>query len=389
MAIFKSFGILTLIALMLVTGLILPAGAEAAREVTTFEVPDVNDDFCGPKMQMAFCRCAFEGEGCDAVKMEQSQVRDFVEREFKEWVGTRIEAAAEECLARDGFWNTPTRQCFTCTEGEVRDGKQCLPPGSTPSGTEEVPDECALRATFKNDWQSLATFTRPEEERSDEAKNHQMAYDALVLSVTGVGERAFDTTISSLIESQIKRYKDALESGVALDRDTAFSGLVALHKALPESVPSPLEILFDSENFSESVAAAFVPASTTEAIPSPFLTPTAEALKPFVTIGLAYTALGEARASVVDGVNTAFSKLIAEAPLLSLSAEDGAFMQTAHNEARLVDEVYASSALATALARRSELLAVRAQTERFNEVERWRKAEYERVKASIETQCTQ
>jgi hypothetical protein len=254
------------------------------------------------------------------------------------------------------------------------------------SPTREYP---VLRATFKNDWQSLATFTRPEEERSDEAKNHQMAYDALVLSVAGVGERTFSTTLTSLIETQVKRYKDALAAGVALERDTAFSGLVALHGALPESVSSPLPAFFDTENFSETVATAFVPASTTEALLTPFTTPTAEALKPFVTIGSSYTTLVEARQSVIDSVNTAFSKLIAEAPLLSLSAEDGAFMQAEHGEVRVVDEVYAESALRTALARRSELLALRAQTERFNEVERWRKAEYERVKASIETQCTQ
>jgi len=380
--------------LLLITGLTFqPDSVLAAKVVTKFEIPSPQNDFCGPEMQAAFCQCAFHGNSCDVMNMTQESAFAFVDREFRAWVAGLIKIAAEQCIVNNGHWNTATRQCVTCTEGEVRSGNKCLPPGSEDELVEDV--QCRELSEFGKDWKRYSDFdsTIAIEEASFEVKEYHRILDEVAKKITEAEAIEYDMEVDRQIRLDLKEYKRALVDNI---RDNITKAIFRLAWVTYNTVKGAEEIagsyrtLVNPDNAVEALGAGLK--TIQEAIPADqkqlqFDTSTTEGqIK-----SSAWNATLEALESVADPKAIAIQTLkevrSAALPNADLTEEEVAILRTQHLDNLAIDKALAES-YAENSERRIKLLELQKEISvLYNEMEAWRGKEYARVKSEIESSC--
>ena len=370
-----------------------PNVALAAKEVTKFEVPSPQNDFCGPHMQAAFCQCAFHGNSCDTMRMSQEDAFAFVDREFKNWVGGLIKATAEQCLADDGHWNTATRQCIRCTDGDVRSGNKCLPPGS--EAKPEEGGQCRALTEFGQDWKKYSDFDAAISvgDASFEVKEYNRELDEVAKKIAEAEAIEYDMEIDRQIRLELREYKKALVDNL---RDNITKAIFRLAWVTyntvkgAEGAAGSYRTLVNPDNAVEALGAGLK--TIQGAIPADqkqlqFDTSTTEGK---VKSG-AWNATLEVLESVADPKAVATQALKdvrgAAVPGPDLTSEEIDILRTQHLDNLAVDKALAESYAENAKRRQQLLILKKEIAVLYNKMEEWRGKEYVRIKSEIESSC--
>ncbi len=375
--------------------LMLPGLVLAEKVVTTFSMPSPNNDFCGPVMQAAMCRCAFHDQGCDAMNFSQSRAYTYVENEYRKWVGELIKKQAEQCIADDGYWNKSTRQCITCTDGDIRNGNNCVPAGTPIEETNEPTQQCRALTEFATDWKKYSDFDDaiPVNNASFEVQEYHRVLDELATKITDAQALEYDMEIDRQVRLELREYKQALVDNIRDNITKAIFRLAwvtynAYNSA--QGAASSYQTLLDPDSVVEGVGAGLK--TIQGAIPADakdlqFDTSTTEgkvksgawnaALETLESVGdpkaVAVQALKDVRGAAVPGPD--------------ITEEEVAILRTQHLENLRVDKALAES-YAVNSERRLRLLTLEKEiAELYNEMESWRQKEYARVKVAIEETC--
>ncbi len=365
----------------------------AAKEVTKFQVPDVNDKFCGPVMQAAFCQCAFHNNNCDVMKMSQEQASTFVDNEFRNWVSGLIKTTAEQCIAGDGYWNTSTRQCISCTDGDVRSGNKCLAPGSVVEPEESK--QCRALSEFDTDWKKYSDFDSAIaiSDASFEVQEYNRILDEVAKKIAEAEAIEYDMEVDRHIRLDLREYKKALVDNI---RDNITKAIFRLAWVTyntvkgAEGAAGSYRTLVNPDSAVEALGAGLK--TIQGAIPSDakqlqFDTSTTEGK---VRSG-AWNVTLEALESVVDPKAIAVQALkdvqATVVPAPDLTEEEVGVLREQHLNNLAVDKALAESYAENAV-RRQKLLELKKDISiLYNEMESWRGKEYERVKSEIEASC--
>lgn len=372
---------------------LLPAFVLAEKVVSTFEVPNPKSEFCGPVMQAAMCQCAFHGN-CGSMNFSQASAYTFVESEFREWVGELIKKHAEQCIAERGHWNTNTRQCITCTNGEVLSGTKCVSPdGDIKPNT--TAGQCQALTEFAGGWKKFSDFDDaiPVNEASFEVQEYNRVLDELAKKITEAGALEYDMEVDRQVRVELRAYKQALVDNL---RDNITKAIFRLawvtYNAYQgaQGAAGSYQTLLDPENVVEGVGAGLK--TIQGAIPSDAkeLTFDTSTIEGKVKSG-AWNAALETLESVDDPKTVAMQALKdikgAAVPGPDITAEEVEILRTQHLENLQVDKALADS-YARNSERRLRLLSLEKEiAELYNEMEDWRSKEYSRVKAGIEATC--
>ncbi len=136
--------------------------AQAGQVTTTYDFPDIRDDFCGLAIDFRYCKCAFHGEWCDFVAMPKKGANNYVWNEYREWVRGFINEMGAKCKERNGIWSSSKRSCTICTDGYVRKGNTCVEKTDEEQGDEEVevPEgfnrDCTVDRNFEAQWEKYS-----------------------------------------------------------------------------------------------------------------------------------------------------------------------------------------------------------------------------------------
>lgn len=370
-----------------------PAFVFAGKEVTTFEVPDVRSDFCGEEIQPIFCRCAFHDQSCEVMNMTQDEAYRFVDSSYQKWVGELIKQKAEQCVKNDGHWNKGTRQCITCTDGDIRSGARCVAPGTEIE--EETPRQCTALVEFAGDWQKFSDFDDaiPTSDASFEVQEYNRVLDELSKKIAEANALEYDMEVDRQIRLELRDYKAALVDNI---RDNITKAIFRLAWVTyntvkgAEGAAGSYRTLVDPENAVEALGAGLK--TVQGAIPADqkqlqFDTSTTEgkiksgawnaALETLETLGdpkaVAVQALKDVKGAAVPGPD--------------LTDEEVAILRTQHLENLQIDKALAESYAENA-ERRLRLLALQTEIDTlYIEMEEWRGKEYSRVKTDIEESC--
>jgi hypothetical protein len=384
------------LAAILIIGIFLniqPNVTFAAKEVTKFQVPDVTDKFCGPVMQAAFCQCAFHDNSCDVMKMSQEQAFTFVDNEFRSWVAGLIKVTAEQCIANDGYWNTATRQCIRCTDGDVRSGNKCLAPGS--EAEPEEAGQCRALTEFGKDWKKYSDFDSaiPVNDASFEVKEYNQVLDVVARKIAEAEAIEYDMEVDRQIRLDLREYKQTLVDNI---RDNITKAIFRLAWVTyntvkgAEGAAGSYRTLVNPDNAVEALGAGLK--TVQGAIPADqkqlqFDTSTTEGK---VKSG-AWNATLEVLESVADpkavAVQTIKDVRGAAVPGPDLTEEEVGILRKQHLDNLAVDKALAESYAENA-ERRQKLLTLKKEIATlYNEMEDWRGKEYARIKSEIESSC--
>lgn len=379
---------------LLVFSLLAAPFAYAGQEVTKYQIPDIKEDFCGPGINYQFCRCAFHDESCEVMKMTQDQSYEFVIKEFRTWNKKRIQAMGEQCLASDGYWNKSSWSCKVCTEGDVLSGTKCVAPedvGADAGGSCKV----ALQ-NLPNEWLRYSDFDdRLGGEVSYEVGEFNKVMDEIAAMTARAQALEYDLEIERQLRLEMKEYKTALVDNL---RDNITKAIFRLawvtyntYKGAAGTKDSFGKIL-NPENAVEQVGATLK--TIQGAIPASEKDLSFDTSKTEGQVkSIAWNSTLEAIESVGDpqAVATQVIKDLKGAAVggPDITDEEVAVLREQHLDNQAVTEAIADSYADSALMRK-ELLELEKQiAEKYNELQSWKQQEYDRVKRSLEADCTE
>jgi len=343
-------------------------------------------------MQIGFCRCAFSDEGCDVINITQEEAYNFIERKYREWVKGLIQTAGEQCLSENGRWNTNTRQCTTCTEGQVLDGTACVAPEEA---RDVVGGQCQALRDFGEDWRAYSDFNQSSaaSEASAEVQEYNRTLETFAQKVAAAHALAYDMEIDRQVRLDLLAYNTALIAGLPETVSPALARLTLVSNSLvPESseVESPYIALVDPASLDETVGTKLTTIASSAASGSPpkfSVSDTVEQVEASAwgTSLSIITGIGDPTASATQ----ALVGIRAATPALELTDEEVAILQQEHRTTLRADKALAQSYAANAVRRRERLGLETEIATLYNELERWRGAEYSRAQAALEASCQQ
>ena len=112
--------------LLLLVSLLLISTVQARYDY--FEFPDIKSDFCGSKMGVYYCKCAFHGEYCSNAGMDKSTASKHVYSKFNEYVSEQMKAFGLSCMLAGGIYTSSRPQCEYCEGKKVRSKGVCKDP---------------------------------------------------------------------------------------------------------------------------------------------------------------------------------------------------------------------------------------------------------------------
>lgn len=352
--------------LLIGIGLFSPVAVFAERQTVIFEVPDARADFCGHKLQITFCRCAFDNEGCDVLNLSQEQTYEFVEREYREWVGDEIEKTARACIADGGVWDTPRRQCVRCTDGEVQSGTKCLPAGSE---AVTVTESCPALTDFYQDWRAQSDFVAAEGATvSSEVAAYEAARSVLMNSLEERYVALYQQAIAKQYREALRAYSDALDQANETAAGTAFARLVVIATLSSEKELTLPHVVATQAAYTETIISAL--ASSSPLAPDVV---TARAAYEATNWNASYTAITQAADPGAAAVKDVTDRMTA----VTLEAVTGTPLTI--NER---DKMIVGSYVAAARVRLAALRHTRQAVIAYNEAETAKGAEYERARAA-------
>lgn len=383
--------------MVLLCGVVTPQIVFGAKEVTTFEVPNVRNDFCGPEFQAAFCQCGFHDRNCAVMGITQDAAYALVEREFRTWVAGLIKKTAEQCILNDGHWNKATRQCISCTEGDVRVGTKCMPPGTDVPEDSDQGGQCRALQEFSksSDWKKFSDFDDAiaTSDASFEVQEYNRVLTELADKIATAQALEYDMEVDRQVRLELREYKAALVDNIRdnitkaifrlawvtyntvkgaegaagsyrtlVNPDSAVEALGAGLKTVQGAIPSDAKDLqFDTSTTAGKIKSAAWNATleTLESVGDPR--------------AVAVQALKDVRGAAVSGPD--------------LTEEEVAVLRTQHLQNLQIDKALAESYAENA-SRRKQILVLEQEIDAlYTEMESWRAKEYARVKTSIESTC--
>ncbi len=361
----------------------------AGTEVTKFEEPEVKRAYCGKQTPYAFCLCAFENQGCEVMNITQEEGKQMVDQGFREWVGTQIQAAAKQCIDGGSHWNTATRQCITCTEGDVRVDNKCVPPDQVVSQEVDL-TQCAPVRQFNEDWRSFTDFARtvPVTEMNAPAQAYYTSLDVFATSLTDRQMIRHDRTLLMHYRELLLAYKESLVGSDAAAVRAAYGDL-QWDTLLLQRIVNPFQNILQTV-----VEVADFDASLQSVVPEKV----ANIELPYIKVqdkikerawGGAFPVI----AKISDGVEAARTAVnsLSQAPALAdidFSTDAVSALTEAHLTSTKIDRVAAEVAAAIAQSRFVEQqLMVKAARE-YDNLEQARSDEFTRVYANKVAECT-
>jgi hypothetical protein len=363
------------LAVVIVSGTSVPLDVLAAKDVVTFEVPDARNAFCGKEMQAAFCFCAFDAINCEVMNMTQEAAYEFVERKYREWVGELILTSATQCIADSGRWNTKTRQCTTCTDGQVLNEKnKCVSEaeGTTSGG------QCSVEGIIATWHANLAADAAAH---SPEVSEFQRARAALIPEVVVRAGRAYEEIRVRELMSELVAYRAALRGGSADEigiAATRFAFLAVQTEAAYPSGAARVMPLFSSSGFRDITAA--LESAEVFSNEAPRFNTDAATLAVNESAGTVTFLELMARAGGVDAARTDAAALRAVGlPAVTLDDVAVSALRAEHLTNLQLDKALAETAAYLATTRATTRTIDAAVYERFTESETWREREFTRV----------
>lgn len=183
----------------------------------TFEAPDIKDDFCGVHMNYQYCKCAFHGDFCDAISMDENAAESYVYAEYDAWVAQQLEEWLALCALNGGIPGED--DCTYCDEDFVAQNGECVPADEpTEEETAFKPDgplndDCTIKhEAFDRDWRKYSDIDEaiPFEERSYEAKQAVTAYDEMIEKMILAFALERDIEIENQMQMELEAYQEAL-----------------------------------------------------------------------------------------------------------------------------------------------------------------------------------
>lgn len=369
----------------------------AAKEVDTYEIPNVRNDFCGHEIQVAFCRCAFTGDNCADMKVTQEQIHGMVERQFREWVSKQILSTAEQCIADGGYWNTATRQCITCTEGEVRVANKCYAPDKVPADAAEVQNMCPAIISFTKNWRSYSDFAESADPAtaSAEVQEYNAVLATLTNKITAAQALVYQMEIDRQLRSELRAYKTALVENSAKEITADIFHLAWMVYHTPDGftgAPGSYRALVDPGAAPEALTAgleevrAMVPA---EVELLRLDTTKSAAIIAATAFGADLESLqnaGDPRAAAAKAYKDIAAK---EIPQPALSDDGIAAIRTQHLENLALDKALSESYAETAQQRTELLQLQKAIAALYADLQSWQQKEFTRAKQEVRNSCTQ
>lgn len=383
--------ILAVLAAVMVVLLVNPTSLWAGTEVTKFEEPEVRRAFCGKEIPYGFCMCAFENQRCEVMNMTQEKAVNFVQDKFKAWVAKQIAEVAKSCIDGGGHWNAETRQCITCTDGDVRSGNKCVPPNQAGDDVEKA--ACVSLKEFSDDWVSFTDLDpkKNQAELNDTAKQYYIKRDELATALTKRQQARYDLSLYTIVRSDVSAYRQAVFNGVAEEVLPTLVTLTEKDLQLPSDYADSFATLFDTD-----ISYVSELSSTTAAVvPDDFVFATFVA-NPITTQlpEQSLTANFETITSYADGQDQATKALmtlttlpVATAP--ELSSEVVSELREAHLSSLRLDKVDAVTAAYIALARFSQMQQYATAASIYKDMQSLKQEEFERAKEAVTNSCEQ
>lgn len=84
-----------------------------------FQKPDIKNDFCGVHINYQYCKCAFHGEYCDALSMDEDTADIYVRAEYDVWVAGLFANWIQACVYTGGV--PEGEKCMRCKKGTSKE----------------------------------------------------------------------------------------------------------------------------------------------------------------------------------------------------------------------------------------------------------------------------
>lgn len=316
------------------------------------------------------------------MRYPQEEAFDLVDREYREWVGKQIEAVAMQCLSDNGHWNNNTRQCTKCTEGYVRDGSRCLPPGSEVAESATA-GACIVPTDFTQTWRERSGFAEEAAEVEIVAA-YESERSALIEGLVRYHTLDYQLAQHNFVYTELQQLRHA--PSLSSDSVTRIGMISKL--SLPLEMLRPITQLYSTlvdggvvnDEIAVSVASTSIDTSAFQ--------PTSSAVSERVT-GLGWgTPFGDFE-STATGVTLATEHLQMVIPAAAQSSVSGDVLEF-ETEAILrqeIDTVLSRAAVARAQARLAVLAQRADNSERYNAMESALSDEYDRVVTEFKTTC--
>jgi len=380
----------SIFSMLLIFSLLAPY-AYAGTEKETYETPSVKDSFCGPVINFQYCKCAFHDELCGAVGLSQSGASKYVLGEFREWNKKRIQSMGAGCLRTGGYWNKSSWTCTSCTDGDVLEGTRCVAPEKSDAEKRECRE--ALENIDK-DWEKYSDFDgRFGTDVSWEVQQFNKLLNEVADLVAQAHQLEYDMEVDRQVRLSLREYKQALVLNIKTNLLKAFWRLTYVTYTTvkgAQGTHGSLTKMLNPESVAEGVGAGLK-------VIQAHIPPNAKdyQIDTSTTAGkiksIAWNATLETIESVGNPKDIAiqFAKDArgASIPSPNISDKEIGILRDQHMGNQAVDTALAESYAVNAK-RRAELARIEAKiTKKYNEMQRWKHKEYQRVKGNLEDQC--
>ncbi len=78
---------------------------------------DIKDNYCGVRINAAYCKCAFHNELCGSVGMSKGEANAYVHEKYNDWKTGDNTKLKEDCAKKNGYVSGST--CFKCDQDEI------------------------------------------------------------------------------------------------------------------------------------------------------------------------------------------------------------------------------------------------------------------------------
>ena len=363
----------------------------AGKDIQTYQVPDVKNDFCGVDIDFKYCKCAFHSEYCNELNLDSEGAHSHVLTEFREWNRKKIQQIAEACLRVDGSWDKDSWTCTMCTDGDIREGTKCVPFEKVDSEVKECKE--AMK-NIKNDWIKYSDFDdRLGGEVSYEVQQFNVTLNEIADLVARAHQIKYDMAIEAEIRLEMREYKTALVQNLRNNITKAIFRLAWVTYNTVQGgrgTAGSVQKMLSPDNVVEGVGA-------TMKVVQAHIPPHEKALQ-FNTasttgkIGsIAWNATLETIESVANPAEIAKQGMkdikVAIAGGPDITDEEVAILKEQHLSNKAIDEALAVS-YAESATKRIELLEIENRiTDKYNLLQEWKFKEYQRVKDGLENQC--
>ncbi|MBU1164586.1 hypothetical protein KKA15_03420 [Patescibacteria group bacterium] len=396
---YKKLIFLGVVCLLLLAG----CKGKGVSRSESFIKPDIKDDFCGVEINFQYCKCAFHDEYCDAIGMDQKEANKYVQSEYKKWLDEKFEAFITTCVIQNAYIENDT--CNYCEDGYTASEDGCVDDSEGLDEEEEdeetkLPDgpyneDCTLKQDeYDRDWKKYSDIDErlDYDERSYEAQNALVAYDAMIDLMAEGFELERDIELETQMQGVLGEYREALVQNIKTNLLKSFWRLSWITYSTIQNAKglgSSYSTLLTTGATVETVGAGLkvvqglTPANSALAIDTRELSGKAKSVGANVALE-AIDSLGDPIKVATEFVK---SSTLAALPSADLTPAEINILRDQHLTKGVIDDVLKASIEANA-PRQARLAEIETQVAQYQqEIDSWESKEKERVAASLVDSC--